>query len=160
MRSTRLSTITAIFKLPPVRKPSLKDIPPFLFSLGALFLTGIAVWGLTFLLPAVEFTPAKPEGAIAWMGIVLLCIFTGYWEEGLFRVYFLTICGRAGIPPFVAAVASSLVFAFCHSYEGPLGIVNAGLAGILLSIIYLKTGSYHGLAAAHALYNVLAYVLA
>ncbi|MDR0639758.1 MAG: CPBP family intramembrane metalloprotease [Spirochaetaceae bacterium] len=128
--------------------------------MGSLFLTGVLVWGLTFFLPAEEFTLTKPEGAAAWTGIALLCLFTGYWEEGLFRVYFLTICGRAGIKTLVAVLSSSLVFAFCHSYEGIPGIVNAGVAGILLSIIYLKTGSYHGPALAHALYNILAYILA
>jgi membrane protease YdiL (CAAX protease family) len=39
-------------------------------------------------------------------------------------------------------------------------MINAGIAGILLSIIYLKTESYHGIALAHAVYNILAYVFA
>jgi membrane protease YdiL (CAAX protease family) len=95
-----------------------------------------------------------------WTGILVLCLITGYWEEGLFRLYFLTICGRAGIRNLFSVLVSSLVFAFCHSYEGIPGMVNAGIAGILLSIIYLKTGSYHGLALAHAVYNMLAYMLA
>jgi membrane protease YdiL (CAAX protease family) len=128
--------------------------------LGSLFLSGVLVWGLTFLLPAGEFSITKLEGVAAWTGIVLLCLFTGYWEEGLFRLYFLTIGNRAGIRNFVSVLASSLVFAFCHSYEGILGMVNAGIAGILLSAVFLKTRSYHGLALAHALYNILAYVLA
>jgi membrane protease YdiL (CAAX protease family) len=118
------------------------------------------VWGLTFFLPAGDFALTKPEGAVSWTGIALLCLFTGYWEEGVFRLYFLTICGRAGIQKAVSVLASSFVFAFCHSYEGILGMVNAGAAGIALSIIYLKTGSYHGPALAHALYNMLAYILA
>jgi membrane protease YdiL (CAAX protease family) len=159
MQSTRLSTIIGIFKFPPVRKPSFKDVPPFFFSFGALLLTGAVVWGLSFLLPAGEFPITKPEGAAAWMGIVLLCLFTGYWEEGVFRLYFLTICDRAGMNRFASVLVSSLAFAFCHSYEGMLGMVNAGTAGVLLSIVYLKTGSYHGPALAHAMYNILAYIL-
>jgi membrane protease YdiL (CAAX protease family) len=129
--------------------------------LGALFLTGTLTWGLTFLLPAAgEFAITRSEGAAAWTGIVFLCLFTGYWEEGIFRLYFLTICNRIGIKNFASVLASSLIFAFCHSYEGIPGMVNAGSAGVLLSIVYLKTGSYHGPALAHAIYNILAYILA
>jgi membrane protease YdiL (CAAX protease family) len=128
--------------------------------LGSLFLSSVLAWGITFFLPSEDFTIIKPEGIVAWTGIVLLCLVTGYWEEGVFRLYFLTICSRAGIRNFGSVLASSLVFAFCHSYEGIPGMVNAGVAGITLSVIYLKTGSYHGPALAHALYNMAAYIFA
>jgi membrane protease YdiL (CAAX protease family) len=166
MRSTRLSTIIEIFKFPPQRRPCRKDIAPFFFSLGSLFLTGFLVWVLAFFAasffvpPGEEFTITKPEGAAAWAGIAVLCLFTGYWEEGLFRVYFLTVCGRAGIKHPVSVLVSSLVFALCHTYEGPLGMINAGIAGILLSVVFLKTRSYHGPALAHAAYNLFAYIIA
>jgi membrane protease YdiL (CAAX protease family) len=102
----------------------------------------------------------KPEGVAAWTKIIILCLLTGYWEEGFFRMYFLAVCRRAGINRYVSVLFSSIVFAFCHSYEGPPGMINAGLAGILLSIVYLKTESYHGTALAHSVYNILAYIIA
>jgi membrane protease YdiL (CAAX protease family) len=133
-------------------------------SLGGLLLTGLLVSFadrfLSFVLPAEEFTLVKPAGIIEWIKIVVFCLLVGYWEEGFFRMYFLTVCRRAGIPKYASVFISSFVFAFCHSYEGFPGMVNAGIAGVLLSVIYLKTESYHGTAAAHAAYNILAYILA
>jgi membrane protease YdiL (CAAX protease family) len=160
MQLTRLSSIIGIFKLPHVGRPCLKDVPPFFFALAGLFATGLLVSIAAFFLPPGEFTPVKPDGIAAWAKIVLLCLFTGYWEEGLFRMYFLTICRRAGIHRYFAALFSSFVFASCHAYEGIPGMINAGLAGILLSAIYLKTESYHGLALAHTAYNVMVFIIA
>jgi membrane protease YdiL (CAAX protease family) len=128
--------------------------------LVCLILTGLVAWGLTFLLPSGDFMPVKPSGIIEWVKIIIFCLLIGYWEEGFFRMYFLTVCRRAGINSYVSVLFSSLVFAYCHSYEGIPGMINAGLAGILLSIIYLKTESYHGLALSHTAYNILAYIFA
>ncbi|MDR1096455.1 MAG: CPBP family intramembrane metalloprotease [Spirochaetaceae bacterium] len=159
-----MSTVTAIFKLPRIGRPRVKDALPFLFSLGGLLLTGLFVWllgrFLPFVLPPEDFVLAKPAGVIEWAKIIVFCLLVGYWEEGFFRMYFLTVCRRAGIPKYAAVLISTLVFALCHSYEGVPGLINAGIAGVLLSCVYLKTESYHGIAAAHAAYNVLAYVLA
>jgi membrane protease YdiL (CAAX protease family) len=160
MRSTHSSTIIEIFKLPRVRKPCLKDLPAFFFSLTCLLLTGLAAWGLTFVLPSGEFALFKPEGIAAWAKTAVFCLLIGYWEEGFFRMYFLTVCRRTGIKNFAAVLFSSLVFASCHSYEGLPGMINAGLAGVFLSIIYLKTESLHGTALAHTVYNILAYIFA
>jgi membrane protease YdiL (CAAX protease family) len=129
-------------------------------SLGCLLLTALLVSAAEPLLPAGERGPAKPAGFTEWAKIVVLCLFTGYWEEGFFRMYFLTVCGRAGIEKYVSVLISSLVFAFCHYHEGIPGMVNAGIAGVLLSVIYLKTESYHGPALAHSAYNILAFALA
>jgi membrane protease YdiL (CAAX protease family) len=111
-------------------------------------------------LPAGELGPARPTGFVVWAITIVLCLFTGYWEEGFFRMYFLTVCDRAGIGKCASVLISSLAFAFCHYYEGMPGMVNAGVAGVVLSIIYLKTESYHGLALAHSAYNILAFALA
>jgi membrane protease YdiL (CAAX protease family) len=160
----RLSTVTAIFKLPRVGRPRAKDALPFLLSLGCLLLAGLFVWLsgrlLPFVLPPEDFSLAKPAGIPAWAQTIVFCLLVGYGEEGLFRMYFLTVCRRAEIPAYAAVLISTLVFALCHSYEGIPGMLNAGIAGVLLSCVYLKTESYHGIAAAHAVYNVLAYILA
>jgi membrane protease YdiL (CAAX protease family) len=164
MRSTRLSTIIAIFKLPRIRKPGTSDAVPFFLSLGSLLLTGLLVWllgrFLPSVLPAEDFILVKPEGIIEWIKIIIFCLLIGYWEEGFFRMYFLTVCARARIQKYVSVLFSTLIFAFCHNYEGIPGMINAGVAGVLLSAIYLKTESYHGIALAHAVYNILAYILA
>jgi membrane protease YdiL (CAAX protease family) len=157
MQSTRLSSIIELFKFPGIRKPGRRDCFPFVLSLGSLLVTGLLVG---MLLPPEEFTLAKPSGITEWIKISIFCLLVGYWEEGLFRMYFLTICRRAGIPKYIGILLSSLVFAFCHYHEGIPGMINAGIAGLLLSVIYLETESYHGIALAHASYNILAYAFA
>jgi membrane protease YdiL (CAAX protease family) len=51
-----------------------------------------------------------------------------------------------------------LIFGLCHAYEGPWGFANALLAGAFLSLIYIKTASFHGVALSHGLYNILVYL--
>jgi membrane protease YdiL (CAAX protease family) len=54
-------------------------------------------------------------------------------------------------------LVSTALFSFCHTYEGPWGMINAVLAGLLLSLIYVHYGALHGLAWAHGLYNIFIY---
>jgi membrane protease YdiL (CAAX protease family) len=129
-----------------------------LAALALLLLGGFFSWMLAGLFPGEGFTQDKPAGGVRWAVIVLFCLCTGYWEEGVFRVYFLTVCRRAGVNIYASVLLSTVVFAWCHAYEGPAGMINAGFAGILLSAVYIKTDSYHGLALAHAAYNILAYL--
>jgi membrane protease YdiL (CAAX protease family) len=52
---------------------------------------------------------------------------------------------------------STAFFSLCHLYEGPWGVINAVLAGLLLSLVYIHYGALHGLAWAHGLYNIFIY---
>lgn len=160
MQSTVLSTIIKICSIPRIGRPCRKDIPPFFITLTALFLAGFFVWIAGTFVRAPSPAIKAPGGVLGWIQTVAFCLFTGYWEEGFFRLYILTVCRRAGIKSITAALCSSLVFALCHVYEGPLGIANAGIAGILLAALFIKTRSYYGLASAHAAYNILAFILA
>jgi membrane protease YdiL (CAAX protease family) len=56
-----------------------------------------------------------------------------------------------------AILVSTALFSLCHIYEGPWGVINAALAGLLLSLIYVHYGAIHGLAWAHGLYNIFIY---
>lgn len=59
--------------------------------------------------------------------------------------------------PMPAILVSTALFSLCHIYEGPWGVINAALAGLLLSLIYVHYGAIHGLAWAHGLYNIFIY---
>ncbi|MDR2053250.1 MAG: CPBP family intramembrane metalloprotease [Treponema sp.] len=76
--------------------------------------------------------------------------------------------GRHGLPaaagalyakagPIPGILVSTALFSLCHIYEGPWGVINAVLAGLLLSLIYVHYGALHGLAWAHGLYNIFIY---
>ena len=41
---------------------------------------------------------------------------------------------------WVAAGLSSVLFGFGHYYKGPIGIIDSGVAGLLLAAAYLVSG--------------------
>ena len=64
-----------------------------------------------------------------------------------------------GFGPLGAVMGSTMLFSICHIYEGPWGFLNSALSGLVLAFTFLRFRSLHGVAIAHALYNILAYVL-
>jgi membrane protease YdiL (CAAX protease family) len=142
-------------------RPRLKDLLPAALALPGLALTGLAVslvapW-FTTIPPAPRFL--SPETIPSWIMLVISCLSTGYLEESFFRFYLLSKGEELGLGPGAAAMFSTLLFSFCHLYEGPWGFLNAALAGILLCFIFLRYRSLHGVACAHGLYNILVYAL-
>jgi membrane protease YdiL (CAAX protease family) len=59
--------------------------------------------------------------------------------------------------PIPGILVSTALFSLCHIYEGPWGVINAVLAGLFLSLIYVHYGAIHGMAWAHGLYNIIIY---
>jgi membrane protease YdiL (CAAX protease family) len=144
----------------PLLRPSFRDLRSLGIALPSLIAAGFLVSFVSSLAAAVPAAPlpAAPRGFAQWLVIVLSCLSTGYLEETYFRFYLLTRLEGAGIPSGAALVFSVLLFSFCHVYEGPWGTLNAALAGALLSLIFLRRRSLHGIAWAHGLYNVFVYL--
>ena len=128
----------------------------------ALFLVGLTIAQVA---PHFREIPAgprflPPQTAASWVVLSLSCIISSYLEESYFRMYLLSKRKEMGIGPHRAVLISTLMFSICHAYEGPWGFLNAALSGVLLAFIFLRFRSLHGVAAAHALYNLAVYVLA
>jgi membrane protease YdiL (CAAX protease family) len=102
---------------------------------------------------------AAPASAAAWIAAVLASLSSGYLEEGYFRLYLLTRLEKAGIRAREAIAVSVLLFGFCHVYEGPWGVANAVLAGLVLSLLFLRYRVLHGVALAHGFYNICVFVV-
>ena len=140
-------------------RPAAADIRWALVAFAGLILTaGIlsvlsSLIGRDTALPLVE----APRGVFSWLVMPLTGISTGYLEESYFRAYLLTRFSEAGIGPKRSILASTVLFSLCHLYEGPWGILNAAAAGVLLSLVFLKSRSVHGPAWAHGAYNALVY---
>jgi membrane protease YdiL (CAAX protease family) len=66
---------------------------------------------------------------------------------------------EAGNSLGIRVLSSTLLFAVCHIYEGPFGLLNSILAALILSFVYTRYRSLHGVALAHGAYNFIAYVL-
>jgi membrane protease YdiL (CAAX protease family) len=141
--------------------PGRKDLLPIALTLPALVFIGLTISMVSRFFfempPGSRLLP--PQGVFPWIILVISCVSTAYLEESFFRFYLLSKREEMGIGPHRAVLLSTLLFSVCHIYEGPLGFLNAALSGIVLAFIFLRFRSLHGIALAHALYNVLVYAL-
>ncbi|GHV75944.1 hypothetical protein AGMMS49942_07650 [Spirochaetia bacterium] len=143
-------------------RPRTRDLGTVLIALPGLLVLGVLVTLLGSLLPFPVSVPAieGPRGPAAFPVMILSCLSTGYLEETYFRLYLFTRFKEGGIRLMKAMTVSSLLFALCHIYEGPLGVLYAFLAGLLLFFIFSRRQSIHGIAWAHGGYNVFVYIMA
>jgi membrane protease YdiL (CAAX protease family) len=118
----------------------------------------ISLLGTLFPDPVSAPEIGVPQGPAAVLTMMLSSLSVGYVEESYFRFYLLR--RLAGIGVAKTALVSSLLFALCHIYEGPLGALNAFLAGLLLFCILARRRSLHGIAWAHGGYNIFVYAMA
>jgi membrane protease YdiL (CAAX protease family) len=101
----------------------------------------------------------KPHGVVGWVVLLVSCLTTGLLEESFFRVYLPKCFSGGGVVSGGAFLFSTMFFTFSHLYEGLWGMVNAFVAGVFLCIVFAKSKSLVGVAAAHGVYNVLVYAL-
>jgi membrane protease YdiL (CAAX protease family) len=96
--------------------------------------------------------PKLPEGAneitgnagYALMMLGLVWSFAAFGEEIAYRGYLLNrgadALGGAPLAFWIAAAASAVLFGYGHYYKGPAGIVDSGVAGLILAAAYLVSG--------------------
>lgn len=92
-----------------------------------------------------------PSSAIERYWFALVALGAGVSEEILFRgflMFYLDSFLKVGAMELI--VVSSLVFGFCHIYQGWFGVLGTTLAGFCLALLYVGTGSLVLPIAAHA----------
>ena len=139
--------------------PTQKDILPFVIGLPVLIIIGMFIAFLVSLFVTIPPPPRieGPHNFVGWVVVVLACLGTGYLEELYFRYYLLSRMEKAVPQAAVRVIFSTILFAFIH--DSPWGIVNAAIAGLFLSALFLKFRSLHGIALAHAGYNMFVYFM-
>jgi len=83
------------------------------------------------------------QGLFIFINSFFLYIVVGYGEELMFRGYLFQVFAE-GTNRIVATITISVLFAFVHAKNPNVslfGLINVGLAGIWLSIAYIKTNS-------------------
>jgi len=142
--------------------PGKKDLIPAALTLPALVLIGLTISLVSHRFNGIPSGPhfLPPQTVIEWVILVISCFSTAYLEESFFRFYLLSKREAIGIGPHRAVLISTLLFSTCHIYEGPWGFLNAALSGVVLAFVFVRFHSLHGIAVAHALYNILVYILA
>ena len=126
-----------------------------------IFLIALAAAALRLLLgqfviePITGFfwpTPSAPELAneiagnvkVAFLAVLLVWTFAAFGEEIAYRGYLLTraadIGKRSTTAYWLAIVLVSILFGYGHYYKGPSGIIDSGVAGLILGTAYMVAG--------------------
>ena len=85
-------------------------------------------------------------GNVKWTLIALALTWTlaAFGEELVWRGYLMNrvagLGNRSRLASIVSLLVVNAVFGLAHSYQGMTGIVEEGIAGLLLGLVYLGTG--------------------
>ncbi|MDR3342275.1 MAG: CPBP family intramembrane metalloprotease [Treponema sp.] len=144
-------------------RPRFHDFLSFIIALPGILLTSFCISALSSVFDGIiagipVSSPVEtPHGLVQWLIMAVSCMSTGYLEESYFRYYLVQRLEDAGIGQGRRIFLSCLFFSLCHLYEGPWGVLNAALAGMLLSLVFMRQKSLHGIAWAHGAYNAFVY---
>lgn len=152
---------------PEVLRRSRKAVGPLgwwaAFVLAVGLAAGVALWLLS---GSAGFLGSNAVARAAY--VLALCLMTGLFEEGVFRVLALDAL-LTRVTPLHAAVASAVLFGLLHASFGQalavgdavgwaqavLKPVQAGLFGFFMAALYLKGGSLWFLAGIHAAFDLV-----
>src|SRR5215831_6715154 len=96
--------------------------------------------------------PIAPAGADAITGnlvnalvaLLIVWTFAAFGEEFSYRGYLLSraaaAAGGSTAAHWIAVVLVAILFGFGHYYKGPTGIVDSGVAGLILGAAYMLSG--------------------
>jgi len=84
------------------------------------------------------------HGVIALRWLFLVWTFAAFGEEIGYRGYLVTraadVGARSKAAYWIAVLLVSVLFGYGHYYKGPAGMVDSGMAGLVLGTAYLLTG--------------------
>ncbi|NNE09106.1 MAG: CPBP family intramembrane metalloprotease [Gemmatimonadetes bacterium] len=92
----------------------------------------------------------KTSGGLFLFGI--LAVAAAVSEEIFYRGYLMWFAER-WLSPWTSVLATALVFAMAHSFQGPRNAVRLFFFGLVLSVLYLVSGSLWLSMALHAIIN-------
>jgi uncharacterized protein len=96
--------------------------------------------------------PIAPSGidaitgnvAVALRWLLIVWTFAAFGEEISYRGYLLTraadVGARSKTAYWIAVLMVSVLFGIGHYYKGPAGMVDSGMAGLVLGITYMLSG--------------------
>jgi len=136
------------------------DLISALIALPCLLITGfIITWISSVIGNTGQVTLYSPTSITQWIILCLSCIISAYLEESYFRFYLLSKRKEMNLNIPGILILSVLLFSVCHIYGGLWSFINAAICGTFLCLVFLKYNSIHGIAIAHGLYNISAFVL-
>jgi len=90
------------------------------------------------------FNEIKGHAVVAFKWLLLIWTFAAFGEEIGYRGYLLTRAadagGRSKSAYWMAVLVVAVLFGYGHYYKGPSGIVDSGVAGLILGSAYVLSG--------------------
>jgi hypothetical protein len=124
--------------------------------LGVLLALGILLFFLSVLNPIIQeffpivekditrFASLKGNTPLFIVGILSAVITAGFGEEIIWRGYILKnlafLFGGKKISWVLALLITSVVFGLLHFYQGPVGVIQTGITGFFLGLIFIYNG--------------------
>lgn len=123
-------------------------------ALGAAMVLA-AVWRGLGLRETAVLEALLPRTGLERVFFVALSLSAGICEELVFRGFLIGALEAATGWTGFAVILSATVFGVVHAYQSRVGILRAGLLGLVLTVPYLATGSLIPSMLAHFLYDVV-----
>ncbi|MCL2805314.1 MAG: CPBP family intramembrane metalloprotease [Treponema sp.] len=141
-------------------RPRKKDLFAALITFPVLLATGSVIALISSITSgSAALSISSPDTFAGWLVLCISIILAAYLEESFFRFYLLSKRKEMNLSSPAALALSTALFAVCHIYEGPWGFLNAVISGLFLGFVFLRYNTFHGIAIAHGLYNITAYVI-
>lgn len=90
------------------------------------------------------FNEIAGHGMVALRWLLIVWTFAAVGEEISYRGYLVTraadVGARSKTAYWIAVLLVSVLFGYGHYYKGPAGIVDSGMAGLVLGTAYLLSG--------------------
>lgn len=140
-------------------------------ALGGIGLTVLTLVTAFFLGPVIgRLLPGNPQGVdnmliglvqdplklTLFMGPSLMLGAAGF--EEITRVFFLTRWWKIAsgtVWRLLGVFVSAAMFGLAHLYQGPAGIANTAISGLILAVVYLRFGRIWPLIISHYLHDAL-----
>jgi hypothetical protein len=111
-----------------------------------------------------RFNPLEGNLPLLLTSVLLAWTAVAFGEEMMYRAFLINQLGilfqSAKLRWVLALIFSSVIFGIVHFYQGPLGILNTFIIGLLFGVIYLRSGRNLWVTIiAHGLVNTLTFVL-
>ena len=96
--------------------------------------------------------PVAPAGTeeitgnlpMALLALLIVWTFAAFGEEFVYRGYLLAraadVGGRSAAAFLIGMILTSILFGYGHYYKGPSGVIDSGVAGLILGTAYLASG--------------------
>jgi membrane protease YdiL (CAAX protease family) len=111
-----------------------------------------------------RFNPLEGNLPLLLISVFLAWTAVAFGEEMMYRAFLINQLGvlfqSERLRWVLSVIFSSVIFGIVHFYQGPLGILNTFIIGLLFGVIYLRSGRNLWVTIiAHGLINTLTFVL-